>query len=141
MQEIGKIEMRVPETVIDGNGHVNNVHYIQWMQDTALAHSAALGWSRERYTALGRTWVVRSHNIEYLHPAYAGDSITIFTWVAAMHKIRCLRKFKFFRPGDQTTLAMASTLFILCDLHSGRPIPIPEEMLQAYPVIGPEGEP
>ena len=31
----------VLKEVIDGNGHVNNVVYVQWMQDAAIAHSAS----------------------------------------------------------------------------------------------------
>ena len=35
--------MTVPASVIDGNGHVNNVAYVQWMQDVAILHFEALG--------------------------------------------------------------------------------------------------
>ena len=51
---IGRLEIVVPESAIDRNGHVNNVRYVQWMQDAAEAHSASLGWPTERYAALGR---------------------------------------------------------------------------------------
>ena len=37
-----RLEIVVPESTIDANGHVNNVHYVQWMQNAAEAHSAAL---------------------------------------------------------------------------------------------------
>ena len=40
-----------------------------------MAHSAALGWSTERFLDLGRTWIIRSHSIEYFHSAYAGDTL------------------------------------------------------------------
>lgn len=141
MSGIGKVEMIVPKTAIDINGHVNNVHYIQWMQDAAQAHSASLGWPTERYIEIDRGWFIRSHSIEYLHPAYQKEAITIFTWVASMQKIRCLRKFKFIRPADNTVLATALTQFILCDIHSGKPVLIPAEVQAAYPVIRPEQEP
>lgn len=106
-----------------------------------MAHSAALGWSTERFLDLGRTWIIRSHSIEYFHSAYAGDTLEILTWVASFQKIRSLRKYKFIRPVDGTVLASASTVFIFCDLHTGRPISIPPEVQQAYPVITPDKEP
>ena len=55
----------VPKEVIDGNGHVNNVVYVQWMQDIAVEHYASIGG----VTAQGAdaTWVVREHKVEYLH--------------------------------------------------------------------------
>lgn len=138
---IGTIELVVPESVIDLNGHVNNVQYIQWMQDAAMAHSAALGWPQERYASIGRTWIIRSHTIAYLHSAYAGDHLTIHTWVAEFHKFRSLRKFKFVRQASDTTLAVAATMFIFCDLTTGKPRSIPPEILAAYPLVNVTEEP
>ncbi|MFL7871181.1 MAG: hypothetical protein AB8I58_20295 [Anaerolineales bacterium] len=34
----------IPQTVIDEYGHVNNVAYVQWMQDTAIRHGEAVGY-------------------------------------------------------------------------------------------------
>jgi acyl-CoA thioester hydrolase len=141
MKGIGTTVLVVPESAIDINGHVNNVLYVQWMQDAAIAHSASLGWPTQRFIDLGRTWIIRSHTIEYFHSAYAGDTIEVLTWVAGFQKIRSLRKYKFIRPSDGTVLATAATVFIFCDLHSGRPISIPAEIQQTYPLIAPEHEP
>jgi acyl-CoA thioester hydrolase len=141
MAAIGQVELVVSEKVIDINGHVNNVQYVQWMQEAAMAHSSELGWPRERYADLGRTWIVRSHTIEYYHSAYAGETIRILTWVADIQKIRSLRKFKFVRPADQVVLAFATTLFIFCDLKTGRPVTIPQEVRSAYTVLDPATEP
>ena len=141
MVPVGSLELVVPDSAIDANGHVNNVQYVQWMQDAAMAHSAQLGWPQERYAALGKTWIIRSHTIEYLHSAYAGDRITVFTWVADFHKIRSQRKFKFVRAADQKVLARAATVFIFCDLQTGKPLSIPLEVQQAYTIVPEENEP
>ena len=34
---------------IDSNKHLNNVIYVQWMQDIAVMHSDHLGWDLKRY--------------------------------------------------------------------------------------------
>lgn len=141
MAAIGRIELVVPAAVIDLNGHVNNVQYLHWMQEAAMTHSAELGWPQERYAEIGRTWIIRSHTIEYLHSAYAGDRLTLFTWVSSFEKIRSLRRYKFLRQADQTVLATAASLFIFCDLHTGRPLTIPAEIQQAYTVVAPADEP
>ena len=141
MSAVGRLELVVPASVIDVNGHVNNVQYVQWMQDAAMDHSAALGWPQERYAAMGRTWIIRSHTIEYHHSAYAGDALWVCTWVADFQKFRSLRKFKFLRPVDSTVLAVAATVFLFCDLHTGRPRSIPPEVLAAYPLVSPDDEP
>jgi acyl-CoA thioester hydrolase len=33
----------VPESAVDQNRHVNNVAYVQWMQDVAIQHADAVG--------------------------------------------------------------------------------------------------
>ena len=141
MSAIGTIHLVVPESVIDTNGHVNNVQYVRWMQEAAMAHSAQLGWPQERYASLGRTWIIRSHTIEYYHSAYAGETITVYTWVSAFEKIRSLRKYKFYRAADDTVLAAAATMFIFCDLRTGRPLHIPKEVQDAYAVVSEQDEP
>ena len=96
MQRVYRFEFTVPETAIDRNGHVNNVEYVQWMQDVAILHSDANGCTAAT-AEIGATWVVRSHRVEYLQPARAGDRVTAFTWVAGMRKVRSLRKYRFVR--------------------------------------------
>ena len=138
---IGRLEIVVPQEAIDSNGHVNNVQYVQWMQDAALAHSASLGWPTERYAALQRTWIIRSHSIEYFHSAYQGELLYVDTWVSTVQRIKSLRKFRFFRPADKVVLAKASTLFIFCDTINGKPASIPPEVVQDYPIVAANQEP
>lgn len=141
MSAIGTMELVVATDAIDSNGHVNNVRYVQWMQEAAIFHSAQIGWPQDRFAEMGRTWIVRSHSIEYRHSAYVGETVLVYTWVASFEKIRSLRKFKFYRPADATVLATAATLFLFCDTDSGRPVSIPEEVQQAYQIIPQDKEP
>ena len=69
------------------------------MQDVATEHSAAQGWPLERYVALGAGWFVRRHTVEYLRPAFAGDTLTLLTWVAAFERSSSPRRYLFFRAG------------------------------------------
>ena len=39
---VHRFELRVPDDVVDANRHVNNVAYVQWMQDAATRHSDAV---------------------------------------------------------------------------------------------------
>ncbi len=80
----------IPENSIDENGHVNNVAYVQWMQDIAVEHYAFIGGIQAQ--GPDATWVIREHRIEYLLPAFAGDEIEIRTWVENIRKVRSLAK-------------------------------------------------
>ena len=43
MESVYRHELVVGPEVVDGNGQVNNVAYVQWMQDAAIAQSMAGG--------------------------------------------------------------------------------------------------
>jgi len=128
----------VPDSTIDVNGHVNNLAYLQWMQESAIAHSTAQGWPLERYLDAGAGWVVRSHYIEYLRPAFAGQRLSLLTWVAGFRKHSSPRKFLFWRPGDQQVIARAETLWVFVDAATGRPCTIPPELATAFEIVPPE---
>lgn len=127
-----------PES-IDVNGHVNNIEYLRWMQEVATLHSAAQGWGRERYVQTRTSWVIRSHTIEYLRPAYAGEAILLGTWIAGFAEQTSPRRYLFLRAADRKVLARAETLWVYVDATTGRPCAIPEALRTAFEVVG-EGE-
>jgi acyl-CoA thioester hydrolase len=120
-------EIEVPASAIDANGHVNNVEYLRWMQDAAEAHSSAVGCT-DATRAAGATWVVRSHHVEYLRPAFAGDRLEVRTWVADFRRVLSLRKYEVLRQGDGVLLARGETNWAFVDAATGRPRSIPEQI-------------
>lgn len=117
---------------IDRLGHVNNLVYLRWMQSAALAHSAVQGWTPERYERMGAGWVVRSHEIKYLQPAYVDQPIVVRTWVADMTKVASTRRYKILRAADGGLLASAATQWAFVDYTTGTLKRIPPEVLQAF---------
>src|SRR3954469_8768259 len=91
--------LQVPASAIDENGHVNNVEFIRWMQDAAVAHADAVGCS-ELTRAHHAIWVVRRHEIEYRRQAFVGDQIEVRTGIADCRHVSSRRKYEFFRPSD-----------------------------------------
>jgi len=126
---------------IDGQGHVNNLEYLKWMQTAAVDHSSAQGWPPVRYRNVEAGWVVRSHKITYLQPAFADDEIVVQTWVANFKKITSLRKYKIIRPADETVLAVAESDWVFVGLKRRIPKRIPEELSEAFEVVGESQEP
>ena len=103
-------EIIVEAQDIDIQKRVSNLCYVQWMQDLAIQHSTSVGWSMERYEAVGQSWVVRQHTISYKRPAFLGEVITAATWVSAFAPRQSLRRYLFWRGADKTLLAEAETL-------------------------------
>jgi len=133
-------EFTVPAAVVDANGHVNNVAYVQWMQDLALRHAAAVGCTRATLAA-GATWVARSHRIEYLRPAFLGEPLVALTWVTDFRKVRSLRKYKFVRPTDQAVVATGETEWVFVNATTGRPQSIPATIVAVFELIPHDREP
>lgn len=120
----------IPGSAIDENGHVNNVAYVQWMQEIAVEHYASLGGIEAQGS--DATWFVREHSIEYLRPAFAGEEIEIKTWVENIRRVRSLRKYEFVRRSDGQVLVKGETDWVFVDVRTGRPLPIPEEVSSVF---------
>jgi len=129
-------EVAVRPEDIDIVGHVNNVVYVQWMQDAAVAHSEALGWPFRRYQELGAGWVARLHQIEYLQPAMPGDRVVIKTWVADMKRVTSTRRYQMVRyEGEdrkEVLLAAAHTQWAFIDFAKRLPRRSPEDMVATF---------
>lgn len=133
-------EFTVQPSSVDGNGHVNNVEYVKWMQDVAMMHSDSVGCTRATEAA-GATWVVRSHRIEYLRPAFAGDRLAVLTWVCNFRKVRSARRYKFLRTTDGAILAEGETDWVFVDATAGRPRSIPESVSSVFELLPDEPAP
>lgn len=113
---------------IDANGHVNNVVYLSWVQDVALAHWWIVvdrrGWAG---TPIAETfWVVRRHELEYLRPAFPGDRVIVRTWVGEVTAATFERLTEVRRPEPRNgqpaaVLARARSLWCVLDVKTGRP--------------------
>lgn len=130
----------VGRKALDENGHVNNVQYVQWMQDAAVEHSDRTGCTRLTREA-GAMWVARSHTIEYLRPAFQDERVTVLTWVSNWRKVRSLRKYRFVREADGVLLARGETDWVYVDATTGRPRNIPDEVAGVFVLVPPDQEP
>lgn len=57
---------------IDFMGHVNNAHYLQWVQDAVIAH-----WQKVAppQAVARHLWVALKHEITYRKPAFLDDQL------------------------------------------------------------------
>ena len=133
MPAIYQHHVSVTDEHIDIQGHANNLVYLRWMQDAAVAHSAVQGWDGERYRELSAGWVVRSHFIEYQSPAFAGDNVIVRTWVPEFGKVTSIRKYRIVRA--ETTLAIAETNWAFIDLRRRVPKRVPAELIDDFDIV------
>lgn len=120
----------IPNESIDENGHVNNVAYVQWMQDIAVEHYASIGGIEAQ--GPDSTWVVREHRVEYFLPAFENEEIEIHTWVENIRRVRSLRKYEFIRKADKKILVKGETDWVFVDVKTGRPRAVPSEVMEVF---------
>ena len=120
---------------IDENQHANNLCYLRWMNEAAIAHSAENGWSALRYVDFGASWFARKHTIEYLAPSFEGDKLVVCTGVIDWKSIRSTRKYRFIRVSDNKVIAEAETLWVFVNLSTGKPTRLPKEIADAFVVV------
>ena len=118
-------EVTVTEAHLDELQHVNNVQYLQWVQDIAGAHwQSLIANSKETYGL----WVVRSHNIEYKRQAKLGDTLLIETHVTLTEGFLSERKVRFYLAGTKTLVAQCSTQWCYLDPASQKLLRIPQNI-------------
>jgi len=120
----------IPDDSIDENGHVNNVVYVQWMQDIAVEHYTSIGGVEAQ--GPDATWVIREHKIKYLLPAFAGEEIEIRTWVENVRRVRSLRKYEFVRKSDNKTLVEGETDWVFMDVKTGALRTVPKAVVDVF---------
>lgn len=127
------LPFEVGEDDIDMLGHANNIAYLRWVQDVAVAHSAAVGLDMEGYSQLGAVFVVRRHEIDYLRPVLRGEKLELRTWIDSAFAAKCKRATEIVRPGSaEVVVARAMTTWGFVELATGRPTRIPDSVRIAF---------
>ena len=114
---------------IDELGHVNNVVYVRWIQDVAIAHwrAAATSMQQEEYF-----WVAVRHEIDYKHPTLLSDQVFARTWVGAAEAARFERHTEIVRARDQKILARSRTFWCPINRRTGRLTRVSDELRRVF---------
>jgi acyl-CoA thioester hydrolase len=116
----------------DAYGHLNNTNYLRYMQEAAFDASAAAGYDMERYQAMGRLWLVRQSEIEYLLPVFHNQTVEVRTWVADIRRATSRRRYEFRLAGSGELVAKAHSDWVYLDSTTYRPASVPPEIVAAF---------
>ena len=130
-----EMALEVQPSDIDQLGHVNNVVYVRWVQDAAVAHWTALTTTAQRAKV---AWVAVRHEIDFKRPAYPADPIIARTWVGPASALAFERHTEILHARDRRLLARARTLWCPIDPASGKPCRVSADVraLVSVPVDG-----
>lgn len=116
-------EREVQTGEIDQNNHVNNVVYLEWVQDIAYKHWNELTKDNPLDNFV---WFVIRHEIDYIQQVVLGDKITLKTWVGETQGVKSVRHVEILKDG--TLLAKSVTTFCLLNTATKRPARISKEI-------------
>lgn len=113
-----ELPIEVQPEHIDFLGHVNNIVYVQWIQDVTAAHWESVSSPAIRAEV---SWVVLRHEIDYKQAALPGDKLLACTWVGPAKGLSFERHVEILRANDRKLLVRARSLWCPYDASSGRP--------------------
>jgi len=125
MSESFEIPIQVETADIDELGHVNNIVYLRWVQEVAVAHWKTIAPPVDQAKLL---WVVLRHEIDYRQAARPGEALVARTWVGGATQLKFERHTEIVRAGDRALLAKALTIWCPIDARTGRPTPVSAEV-------------
>jgi acyl-CoA thioester hydrolase len=128
METFEKI-ITVSKDDLDELKHVNNVRYVQWIQDIAKEH-----WQTYASKAMQESvvWVVMNHNITYKTAAVLDDQIKINTFIQNNKGATCTRVVEMHNTKTNRLLLYSETKWCLLNADNFRPIRISKEIEKLF---------
>ena len=121
--------LRVTTADLDAQAHVNNVVYVRWIEEVAVAHWLALTTPEVR-ARIG--WVLVRHEVDYHRPATIGEEILLRTVVPHMERIKVERHTRVYRLSDGETLVRSRSLWVPVDPRTGRPVRVGGDLRASF---------
>lgn len=128
MQVYEKI-LVVRQDDLDELNHVNNIRYVDWVQQVSRDHWEKVTTPEIRAKLL---WVVRKHEISYLKSALLGDVLKIKTQIIAQTGPISKRIVEIRNNKTDALLVKASTEWCLLDATSFKPKRVPREITSLF---------
>lgn len=119
----------VTKAHIDFLNHVNNVQYVQWIQDIAQEHWEAV--APENFK-LNFIWVVAAHHIYYKGESLLGDILAVKTYINDSQGAISHREVEITNNATGKLIMKATTEWCLLNIKSKRPSRIPQDIVDLF---------
>lgn len=120
---------KVDKEHIDELDHVNNVVYVQWIQDAAVKH-----WNTVASEATKNefVWVIVRHEIDYKYPARLNEELLIRTFVLNAQGVSSDRRVQIFRKEDMRLLVESKTTWCMLNKTTQRPARVTDSVKELF---------
>ena len=127
--EIYEKNVRVKKAHLDQQNHVNNVQYVQWVQDVAEEHWEKRASAEQRKSFI---WVVVKHEINYKKEAFLDDPIVLQTYVGEATHVTSARHVIIKNKDTDKVLVEAKTTWCLLDATTKKPAKISDDLKRVF---------
>ena len=114
---------------IDELGHVNNAVWVDWIQQVATAHWAAVAAPQHQAQYV---WVVTRHEIDYRGNVGLGETVTAETFIPTGPSGARFDRRVDFRDASGKVIVSANTTWAMIDRASGRLARVRDEIAAPF---------
>lgn len=116
---------------LDQLEHVNNVRYVEWIQEVSREH-----WEKRVSERIKKevVWVVLSHHVQYKGQARLGDRILIRTFIAETKGAISVRVVEMRNADTKTLLMESKTEWCLLSVAQLKPMRISKEIRSLFEI-------
>lgn len=117
--EINKYSEATPVTILN------------YLEETAIAHSDAVGLGYQKLMSMGLAWVLNQWLVEFERFPHWNEQVIVETWPSDFHRFFATREF-LMRDDKNNIICRASSRWILLNLEKKRPIRVPADYADLY---------
>lgn len=114
---------------LDELDHVNNVRYVQWVNDIAKSHWEAYASPK---ILNGYYWVLLEHHLQYKGPAILNDELSLKTYVTRMEGVKSNRIVEIYNAKTSKLLLRSESIWCLISRQNDRPARMPQELIALF---------
>ncbi|OGU59406.1 MAG: thioesterase [Ignavibacteria bacterium RBG_13_36_8] len=128
-------EITIRPDDIDMNNHVHYSKYLDYILAARYEQMKSnYKVSMEKFVELGYSWVATNVNINYKRALLLGDKIIVRTQVNSYNGAQVTVNFWIIKKETEKVAAEGQVLYTMISAKTGRPVRIPEEIIQKYSI-------
>lgn len=115
--------------------HVHSSKYLDYVLAARFDQmERCYGMSMQSFLQRGLGWVVKVSHIEYKRPLGMAERFTVTTWIEDVRGSDAEVRFEMKRQEGGKIACLGWCVFTLVALDTGRPVPIPDDVMNAYTI-------
>lgn len=135
MFSVFETEITIRPDDIDLNNHVHNSRYFDYVQ--AARYDQMINnykMPMEEFHVLGYNWVASTAHIEFKRALKLGDKIIVKTQLKSYAGAQVTVNFRIIKKESKKVAAEGFLVYTMISLSSGKPVRIPEEIIERYSI-------